>query len=107
MNVSHPRGESGEELPNVFEIGQGGALPAPTPEAPPPAPTPSAHRAAPGPAEAVSTQTILAQLRARLAVVKREIRARRKLEVEKNQLERLIRAAREEKDNVRRLRAAG
>jgi hypothetical protein len=55
----------------------------------------------------LSAAKMLAQMKARLRVVKREIAAAKKLERERDQLQRLIRAANTELDNVRRLRAAG
>ena len=50
---------------------------------------------------------MLRQMKARLREVKRGIAAAKKLERERDQLLRLIRAANTELDNVRRIRAAG
>lgn len=55
----------------------------------------------------LSTAQILKQLRQRLRVVEREIKARKALEKERQQIQRLIQAALTETDNVRRLRSAG
>lgn len=54
-----------------------------------------------------TARQILAQLRARLREVKRELSNKKALERERDQLQRLIKAATTELDNVRRLRAAG
>lgn len=94
---------------HAFEIGgMGAAVPAPPP-AEAPSPTPSATRTAATStgAKLLTARQILAQLRARLREVKREIAARKQLERERDQLQRLIQAATNERDNVRRLRAAG
>lgn len=61
--------------------------------------------AAPGKPPTLRQQ--LAQMKARLREVKREIATKKALERERDQLQRLIRAATQEIDNVRRLRAAG
>src|SRR5262249_14358775 len=55
----------------------------------------------------LTTRQLLSQLRARLRVVEREIKSRRTLEKERDQLRRLILAAETERDNLRRIRAAG
>jgi hypothetical protein len=57
--------------------------------------------------EPVPTKTLLAQLRARLRVVEREIKARKLLEQERDQIKRLIAAATNERNNLRAIRAAG
>jgi hypothetical protein len=49
----------------------------------------------------------MAQMKARLREVKRELASKKALERERDQLQRLIQAATKEIDNVRRLRAAG
>ena len=58
-------------------------------------------------AQTLSARELVRQLRARLKIVEREIRARKALEEERGQLQRLIAAARHESDNVRRIRSAG
>jgi len=50
---------------------------------------------------------LISQLRARLRVVEREIKARKKLEAERDQIKRLIAAADNERNNLRAIRAAG
>lgn len=57
--------------------------------------------------EALSTRKLLTQLRARLRDINREIATRKKLEAERDQIRRLISAAEAERNNVRRIRAAG
>jgi hypothetical protein len=59
------------------------------------------------PGARLDTRALLAQLKTRLRDVKREITRLRGLERERDQLQRLIKAANTELDNVRRLRAAG
>jgi hypothetical protein len=49
----------------------------------------------------------LAQMKSRLREVTRQLRDKRALERERDQLQRLIKAATQETDNVRRLRSAG
>ena len=57
--------------------------------------------------EPLNGKAIVSQLRARLRVVEREIKARKALEEERDALKRLIHAAKTDRDNVRRIRAAG
>lgn len=54
----------------------------------------------------LTAKQMLAQMKARLKVVERELVAKTELERERDQLRRLIRAAKNETDNVRRLRSA-
>lgn len=66
--------------------------------------------AAPAPkpdAKPITTRALIASLRRRLRVVEREIRSRKSLEEEREQIQRLIAAATSERDTVRRIRAAG
>jgi hypothetical protein len=70
-----------------------------------PAPVASARSASD--ATVLTAAQLISQLKARLRVVEREIRARKTLESERGQLKRLIDAALTERDNVRRLRSAG
>lgn len=98
---------------HVFEIGGMGASvaqePPAAPEATPVLPTskPAPTRFISAPEAPLNTRAILAQLKTRLRDVKREIARLRNLERERDQLQRLIKAANTELDNVRRLRAAG
>lgn len=65
---------------------------------------------APSKATAVKPPTLAAmmrQLRGRLHHVEREIRIRKTLEKERDQIKRLIAAAEQERDNLRRIRSAG
>lgn len=94
---------------HMFEIGGNGI-----PEIPESAPTTVTvkPRRATAPAvastgSATDVRALLAQLRARLRDVKRELKAKKALEQEREQLQRLIKAATTELDNVRRLRATG
>lgn len=77
---------------------------------PPPArsqPQPG-HRAPPGfESKPVSTADVMRQLKARLRVVEREIKARALLEAERDQIKRLIAAAKNERTNLRAIRATG
>lgn len=57
--------------------------------------------------EPLAVGSVLKQLTDRLRVVEREIRRRSKLEQERDQLKRLISAAKIERSNLRRIRAAG
>lgn len=68
---------------------------------------PPPPKSAPALVGAMTARELLNKLKARHGEVKREIRKLKALEAEKAQLERLIRAAKTEVDNVRRLRAAG
>ena len=52
-------------------------------------------------------QGLLKQLKARLRVVEREIKARKALEIEREQIKRLIAAANNERTNLRAIRATG
>jgi hypothetical protein len=120
--TSPVRDNDGNIQEHVFQIGDmaaaapGVADPEPSP---PPASAPQkraaqavrppAQPAAPAaaPSQQLSTRQIVAQLKARLRVVEREIKTRRALEKERDQIKRLIAAALTEHDNVRRLRSAG
>lgn len=55
----------------------------------------------------ISTADVLRQLKARLRVVEREIKARKSLELERDQIKRLIAAAKNERSNLRAIRATG
>ncbi len=95
---------------HTFEIG--GDYTAPSPAAEPLAPQIAPVVTTPAPiapvelAKPTDLRAVLKQLNARLTVVKREIKAREKLEAERDQIQRLIRSAKTEIDNVRRLRSA-
>jgi hypothetical protein len=58
-------------------------------------------------AKLLTAKQMLAQAKARLRQVTRELADKKALERERDQLQRLIQAATKEIDNVRRLRAAG
>lgn len=73
---------------------------------PAPSPAPLACDIVAVPARPPTAREMLAQMRARLRDVKRELADKKKLERERDQLLRLIRAATQEIDNVRRLRSA-
>lgn len=118
-SVQNVRSETGEADPHVFEIG-GYASAAPPPvlaqqtvesagteaSALPVHATPALpERAVDG--APLTTRQLLAQLRARLRIVEREIKARQSLEVERGQIKRLIAAAKTERNNVRAIRVAG
>lgn len=105
--------QDGKAIPHCFQIG--GQEPGPAPKlddqewksAQPLVLTgPTAKPSAKAP-ETRTTKTLVAELRARLRVVEREIRARKSLEDERDSLRRLIAAAKSETNNVRRIRAAG
>jgi hypothetical protein len=104
---------------HTFEIGGMGAAPTPMVDATAPV-APSVTAPAPNPPLAYDFVTTpaaptkpptlrqqLAQMKARLREVRRELAVKKALERERDQLQRLIRAATTEIDNVRRLRAAG
>lgn len=57
-------------------------------------------------AEVLTAASVMKQLRARLKEVEREIRVRRSLEEERDQIKRLLRAAKENKSTVTPLRRA-
>lgn len=59
------------------------------------------------PSAKLNTRQLLAQLRSRLRDVEHEIGLRKELETERDQIKRLIGAAKAEQNNVRRIRAAG
>jgi hypothetical protein len=99
---------------HTFEIGgMGASLPQPPPSRELSAPPTTvlakvqARAIASGSSSATDCRALVKQLRARLRDVKRELKAKKTLEQERDQLQRLIRAATTELDNVRRLRAAG
>lgn len=95
---------------HTFEIGGMGGAAEPLRVDPPlssPAAVKIAREAITSNPKAPTTRQILAQLRGRLRDVKRELRNKKALEREREQLQRLIKAATTELDNVRRLRAAG
>jgi len=92
---------------HTFEIGGTGEVARViAPAQPATAPIAVAARVA-DPSGPLSAAKMLQQMRARLREVKRQIAACKKLELERDQLQRLIRAANTELDNVRRIRAAG
>jgi hypothetical protein len=98
---------------HTYEIGSmGAAVPQEPPPAPASVPLPASQPVKPAARQATAVQpldlrTQLAQLRARLRDVQRELKNKKALEFERDQLQRLIKAATTEIDNVRRLRAAG
>lgn len=110
--ISNPRDGNGEVAANTFELDPF-APKKPIVQAPTASVGDAVVATKPPVAKAtessapLSAKELLVSLRARLRDVKAEIRKRRSLERERDQLERLIRAAKEEKTNVRRLRAAG
>lgn len=123
--TSHALNESGQPDPHVFQLGADPAAPQQraTSEhdislaelgdvvAPPrPAPVTPQQSAAPqvpvAPAP-LSTASVLKQLKARLRVVESEIKARKSLESERDQIKRLIAAANNERTSLRAIRAAG
>ena len=59
------------------------------------------------PSEPISAAKLMRDIRARLKVVRQEIRLRKSLEREERQLERLLKAAKEQPTTVRTIRAAG
>lgn len=117
MSIAAVLDENGEADAHCFQIGGMGATPQPV--APPVVasvamPTqviPPQHAdrvaVAAGVKPPMSTRELLAQLRARLRVVDREIKTRKAFESERGQIQRLIHAATEDRNNVRRIRAAG
>jgi hypothetical protein len=58
-------------------------------------------------AKPLNTAEVMRQLKARLRVVEREIKARKSLETERDQIQRLISAAKNERNNLRAIRATG
>jgi len=96
---------------HTFEIGgMGASAPQPLPPEVPSVPAPAVQRAKPAPptpTSATDVRALLGQLKARRKAVRAELKTKAALERELAQLERLIRAAKTELDNVRRLRAAG
>jgi len=97
------------EQTTVIELGEDGRLP---PDiamqiAAPPKPMPSGVKIGPSKAEPVRTKSLVKQLRDRLKVVEREIKARGQLEEERGQINRLLHAAKLEKNNLRKLRSVG
>jgi len=120
--------ESGQPDPHVFQLGAGPVAPAAHAAAgefdvssaelaavvPPPvrgqaAPRATAEPVAPAASgsKPVSTAEVMRQLKARLRVVEREIKARKLLEFERDQIMRLIAAAKNERNNLRAIRATG
>lgn len=110
--------ESGKIHDHCFQIGDQSSPPAPARPRASPLPTPAVAlpptiaasvepTAKKAPARSLTTRQLLAELRARLRVVEREIKARKTLEKERDQIQRLIAAANNELDNLRRIRAAG
>ena len=65
------------------------------------------HKSAPTTDAPLNTATVLRQLKARLRVVEREIKTRKTLEAEREQIQRLIAAAKNERSNLRAIRATG
>ncbi len=70
-------------------------------------PQPAATTTSEKPVAALTAKQLISQLKARLRVVEREIRNRKQLERERDQIQRLISAATNERDNLRRIRVAG
>lgn len=117
-SVQQVRDETGAPDPHVFEIGGFASAVVPITEPSAHVAQPSSQLIAPAPVTPVApestpegkpltTRQLLAQLRARLRVVEREIKARQSLETERGQIKRLIAAAKTERNNVRAIRAAG
>ena len=114
--VSNVPDDSGTPDPHVFQIGGVSFEPPPRARAEQPVAVavtearpvavpvcaPISNSSAPIPAA-----KLISQLRARLRVVEREIKARKKLEAERDQIKRLIAAADNERNNLRAIRAAG
>lgn len=108
---------NGDVIENCFQIGNDPrATPEPKPMVSAQAPVPPVPVAAPQPkpqpipvakAETVDLRHVLRQLKDRLRVVDREIKSRKTLEKERDQIRRLISATKNERDNLRRLRSAG
>lgn len=125
MSVSHVLDERGLPQEHCFQIGEQGAtnMKAPAPQPPPAqvqqalplqmtaekvvAPVAAAATQPSSEPAVLSTRQLMAQLRARLRVVEREIKARKTLEQERDQIRRLIGAAQQERNNLRRIRVAG
>lgn len=112
--------ESGKIHDHCFQIGDQSSPPAPArrqdpPQVAAPVAPQTTTTAAPAveltakkaSAQPLTTRRLLADLKARLRVVEREIKARKTLEKERDQIQRLIAAANNELDNLRRIRAAG
>lgn len=105
---------SGLVIEHCFQIGDdpGAAKKTPPPPVVQAAPVPLAKPAVVTTATAdgvgqVSLKQVLRQLKDRLRVVDREIKSRRALEKERDQIRRLIAATTQEQSNLRRIRAAG
>ena len=118
--------ESGAPDPHVFQLGGGPELPTqraaseneisaaelaavvPPPRVMAATPAPAVtHKSAPTTDAPLNTATVLRQLKARLRVVEREIKTRKTLEAEREQIQRLIAAAKNERSNLRAIRATG
>jgi len=123
-STSRVRNEHGEVEPHVFELGAAPTTRAPIPTSgfdvsaeelaqvtPPPkrepAQQPTTAKPQPPSAAPITGAALVKQLRARLRVVEREIKARQSLEQERDQLQRLLAAAKKERTNLRAIRAAG
>lgn len=121
--TTHALNEHGEADPHVFQLGAGPVAPqassangfdvsaaeladvvTPPQRGGPPQQTASAK---PDESKPLSTADVLRQLKARLRVVEREIKTRKSLERERGQIQRLITAAKNERTNLRAIRAAG
>ena len=93
---------------HTFEIGgMGAAIPQEAPQPGPVRQTPARSVPAVTTEEPLTAASLLRQLKQRRRVVRAELKHKKRLETELAQIERLIRAATTELDNVRRLRAAG
>lgn len=100
--------EHGRVSPNSFQIGDDAqAAPAFVPPVPAQSAEPARHAPAKSKASQLSTRQLISQLKARLRVVDREIKARKELERERAQIQRLLIAATTERDNLRRIRETG
>lgn len=114
--VSRVIDEHGTPQTNCFQIGdQGDATNVPLAELQAlrshvaVAPTPvavSVKRASEKASSVLSARQLISQLKARLREVEREIKVRKTLEDERDQLRRLMSAAKAERNNVRRIRSA-
>lgn len=109
-------GSSGAIIPNCFQLGDEPRAPAPaaahapttaTQAVEPTKDTTAAVQPKRSTADVVDLKQVLRQLKDRLRVVDREIKTRKTLEKERDQIRRLISAAQQEQSNLRRMRAAG
>ena len=123
MGLARVLDENGNVHANCFQIGDQNDAPIVPPEhvAPPAVarsetqerreqvakPVASVTKATPIQDAPLTTRKLIAQLKARLKKVEREIKVRKTLESERDQIRRLIAAAETERNNLRRIRDAG